>query len=322
MNTPETSSYPPAKSFSPGAPLHWPALLANVLSPELMQTIMDALPTPIFVKDRQGRYLAGNRAYLEMVGLGSAGLIGKTVFDIWPADLAHRFAEADETLMSLALEQHYEGEICLPSGKRRDVLCCEAPLRGADGTVNGMVGTLIDITERKALERMLTEQARRDALTGLLNRRAILELLDEQLADRRARTRSLAVLMCDLDHFKAINDSFGHQAGDEVLRISSRRLVAQLRDGDRLGRIGGEEFLVLLQTNKASEAAKIAERLRQALCETPIELDDHDSVTVSMSVGVAFSQSLDITPRKMIQLADQALYQAKHEGRNRVVMVS
>jgi two-component system cell cycle response regulator len=164
------------------------------------------------------------------------------------------------------------------------------------------------------------ELAARDSLTGLHNRRYALYQLERMIA---RPGRGVAVMMLDLDHFKAINDTHGHVAGDEVLRLVSRRLRAQLRSGDLVARIGGEEFLVALPDSDRAAALDCAERLRRAISETPFDIGGGGSVTVTLSVGLALSPSGSAeNPAALIDRADRALYGSKADGRDQVTLAS
>ncbi len=162
----------------------------------------------------------------------------------------------------------------------------------------------------------LAEHAATDSLTGLSNRRHIEPQLAGETARARRHQATFSVLMADLDHFKRVNDRYGHDAGDEVLREVARRLREMLRTEDRPARWGGEEFLVLLTDTELDQAEIVAEKLRAGIADTPIEVNGH-SIDMTISIGVAQHQGED-DPLDLIRRADQALYRAKDEGRNRV----
>ncbi|HTD04594.1 diguanylate cyclase [Undibacterium sp.] len=168
------------------------------------------------------------------------------------------------------------------------------------------------------LEQKLRIKASHDALTGLYNRGAIMEILQKELTRHQRNRQSFAIIFGDLDHFKRINDDFGHLAGDAVLREAAGRISSVLRPYDSLGRYGGEELLIVLPGCDASEATEIAERVRQVICSKPIVTDAGD-VPASLSMGVAVvAQDQQISFNGLIHLADEALYIAKDKGRNRV----
>ena len=163
-------------------------------------------------------------------------------------------------------------------------------------------------------------KATHDLLTDVWNRGAVLEILDREITRCRRECTSLGVLMIDLDHFKAVNDTYGHLTGDSVLREVSRRMLAEIRTYDSLGRYGGEEFLVLLPGCQTADTARKAEQLRASMIEHPIDTPA-GPVAVTISVGgvsVANWPSDDIN--QVLQMADAAMYRAKNGGRNHVVM--
>jgi len=169
--------------------------------------------------------------------------------------------------------------------------------------------------------KQLTALASIDVLTGLLNRRAIMESLTKEIRRVERNNHILCIGMCDIDHFKSINDTYGHLVGDEVLKEVTIRMQDALRVNDLLGRYGGEEFLVITPIDMVENATIVYERICQKVAATPIEIYDV-SITVTISCGVT-SYMADNDGQKLetvIARADEALYQAKHEGRNRVVL--
>lgn len=179
--------------------------------------------------------------------------------------------------------------------------------------------------ELREANRQLAEQARIDALTGLPNRRALDHELTRELARSLRDETGLALLMLDLDHFKAVNDTHGHRAGDDVLRAFAQVLRASVRASDLPCRYGGEEFVVVLPTADADAARQVASRIRTSLQGSRIQTSA-GALRVTVSVGVAAVEAggLDggAAPSELLDAADKALYRAKHEGRNRVVVAS
>jgi two-component system, cell cycle response regulator len=155
-----------------------------------------------------------------------------------------------------------------------------------------------------------------DGLTGLCNRRALEQRLPEVVADARRRGQPAAVLVIDIDHFKNVNDTEGHLAGDEALRSVASRLRSGLRDDQTLGRWGGEEFLVLAPDTDQPAGLELGERLRVAVGWEPVAISEQRAIPITVSVGVASGAS---DPLQMLRQADAALYVAKTNGRNRVV---
>jgi diguanylate cyclase (GGDEF)-like protein len=161
----------------------------------------------------------------------------------------------------------------------------------------------------------LQMKANVDVLSRLWNRRAIFEIAETERL-RANSTERLAALLIDIDQFKLINDTFGHPAGDEVLRASAQRLRASTRAVDAVGRIGGDEFLVLVTDAQSEDVAGMAERIRAAQAKPPIQFGQH-SIAFTCSIGYAIGAASDPIDR-LVGLADQALYRAKSNGRNRV----
>lgn len=219
----------------------------------------------------------------------------------------------------------YEARVVTALGEERRVHSIGAPDRAADGSVTGVFGTLQDVTrqvqDQHALEaaRVAAEQAARlataaaetDPLTGVANRRKIVALLDVAIASAQNRDHPLSVAMLDLDHFKAINDRFGHLVGDQVLIRVAQVAAGSLRDADVVGRMGGEEFILLLPTAGSDQAAVIAERVRLAIAAAP----DADLPGVTASLGVATLVPGEAAAA-LLHRADCALYEAKRSGRN------
>ena len=168
----------------------------------------------------------------------------------------------------------------------------------------------------------LEHQATRDSLTELWNRRSVLDLLKRELARASREERPLAAVMVDIDHFKRINDEVGHLVGDEVLRELTRRVGSCLRSADILGRLGGEEFLIVLYPGDQQTALEVMERARQACAARPVKTETGEFV-VTVSLGAAVVEhvnGLDIPT--VLRTADSALYRAKNEGRNRSIVES
>jgi diguanylate cyclase (GGDEF)-like protein len=168
-------------------------------------------------------------------------------------------------------------------------------------------------------EERIHQLSRTDALTNLHNRRSILELLEQELTRLRRKPAPLSVVILDLDHFKKVNDTWGHPMGDRVLQIAARILRESVREGDHVGRYGGEEFMLILPDTDLAEAMIVLERCRQQLLAAEVVTDDQDRLQITASFGLVCQ---DRTPllasQQLIQHADEALYAAKANGRNRI----
>lgn len=203
-----------------------------------------------------------------------------------------------------------------PLATARDLDWCEIVTRAVvdeRGQPSGVVGTIRDISRHKARQRALQQVAARDSLTGADSRRAFLEKLDAEISRARMGVRS-SLLLIDIDHFKAVNDRHGHGAGDRVLSAFVERLRPGLRDMDSIGRLGGEEFAILLVDSDVGRSSKVCERLRALLAE-PMTTGAEQPIRVTFSAGlVELDGGSDRSA--MLEAADKALYRAKHSGRN------
>lgn len=211
-----------------------------------------------------------------------------------------------------------EIRVTLPSGREKWIEVQSWPHpRDVDGGMR-WTGFMQDVTEQHAAGEELRRLATTDTLTGVANRRSFIERARNELDRVRRFGESACMLMLDLDHFKKVNDRWGHSVGDEVLRHVARVCGAQLRSIDLFGRLGGEEFGVLLAGTDAQGAAGLAERIRQAVERAPAQTAA-GPVTVTISIGVSGMRGTDPDPDAALIRADEALYEAKRGGRNRVM---
>ena len=193
------------------------------------------------------------------------------------------------------------------------------PHHDIHGNLVGLHGVTRDITERKRLDQKLQIQATTDGLTGIFNRGYFWTRANEELQRIQRYGGCCSLLMVDVDHFKQVNDNYGHAAGDAVLRWIARLCRAAIRDTDLLGRFGGEEFAILLLEMDAVEAVVVAERLRQSIYENHFINNDGTRIPLRVSVGMAQHQAATESLAELMLRADNALYRAKREGRNKVV---
>jgi diguanylate cyclase (GGDEF)-like protein len=189
--------------------------------------------------------------------------------------------------------------------------------------VSSLLGRVFEVSNRRAfaLEQELTREARTDALTGQYNRRAMEEIGTAAVAHARLERSPLAVVIADVDHFKQVNDAHGHAAGDRAIRAVAERLRAAMREGDALGRWGGEEFLAILPGATPAQAEAVAERMRLAVASQPIEGDAPIHATISLGVAVLAPDDASPEPwARLLRDADTAMYGAKAAGRNRTIV--
>lgn len=191
------------------------------------------------------------------------------------------------------------------------------PLYDKDGNLEYFAAIERDLTEQKRMQARLEKLATTDPLTELPNRLHILKMARREFSRSQRYHRPFSILMIDIDHFKKINDEYGHAIGDQVLHELGKRCGQELRDPDVLGRLGGEEFVLLLPDTPKANAAYVAERIRERLSSSLLNFDKH-TLRVTASIGVAELNEQDDEFSDMLDRADMAMYDAKQAGRNRV----
>ena len=281
------------------------------------KAILDNIPDMAWLKDEKGRFILINTAFAAACGIKAEELIGKTDFDFWPQELAQRFVDDDKFVMKSGERKIIEETRAHNDGETVWIETIKSPIYGADGRIIGTTGISRDVTDRKLAAEKLRELAIMDSLTGLFNRRHFIELSDREF-DRASRYgKDLSLMMMDIDHFKAVNDAYGHAVGDEVLRHLAEIFRSGLRSTDVVGRLGGEEFGVLLPETGLPVAVLLAERVRKTVADKPIQTSAGNLV-VTISIGVATTTTEAPKLESLMQFADTALYKAKEKGRNRV----
>lgn len=282
-----------------------------------IQNAIDMLPSPIFIKDEDCRYIACNRAFESYIGLPRARIIGATVHDVAPPELAAIYEKADRDLLADGGTQTYETNVRYADGSVHDVIFYKSVFYKADGRPDGISGVILDITERKRLEDKLAQAAREDFLTGAVNLRTFYELADQEFARFKRTGEAFSLLVLDLDHFKKINDTLGHEAGDDALRKFVQIVTANLREQDIFARAGGDEFRLLLPGTPPSGAIVLAEKIREEVSRVSLSASN-GSVPLSMSAGLCRCHPDDTRIDDIVRRADAALYEAKAAGRNAV----
>lgn len=286
-------------------------------SEQRLRMITNNVPALIAYMDTDRRFHFVNTTFLEWFDLQRADVIGRRGEDVFGEEAYRSRLPVIEQVIRTGQRGDFEGESD-HGGRHRFFRSSYLPDLRADGTVQGLYVLTMDITELKAVETALTRLARFDHLTGLPNRLHFEDKLQEALARARRSGQGLALLYIDVDHFKAINDGWGHAAGDLVLSEFGRRLKASVRATDTVARLAGDEFVAVLEhLGDADEAALVAAKISVAM-QRPIELKD-GTVTASASIGIGYSPAA-VGPRssaaEMMAVADAALYEAKRGGRN------
>ena len=260
-----------------------------------------------------------NKAFTELTGYSQNEVLGKTP----------RILQGEETdpetkkIIRQGLEQQIPIRVTIKNySKDRKEYWLDLsilPLSNPQGIVTHFVAIERDITELINLKEQLEILSRTDPLTGLLNRRAFDEILESEFSRYKRNQDVYSLLIFDIDHFKLINDKYGHPTGDVVLKSISESCKTNLRAHDNVARYGGEEFCVFLPSTNAQTAYEVAEKLRKTISNTSIPSDDGD-ITITVSIGVSEVENTDSNPTDILDRADENLYKAKKTGRNRVCL--
>ena len=293
----------------------------------LLRTIQEASPDGILVVDGNGMVVSYNQRFVETWKLNTAHLAENSRADgsipedqlMYAAIALLKDPEAFLQRVAELYAQPKESDHCeveLKDG--RTLERHSVGLHDDQGLYFGRVWFFRDITEHKRGEAALRELARHDSLTGEFNRRHFLVRANEEHERARRHQSPLGILMLDLDSFKEINDQYGHAAGDAVLQIVCTRWRSVLRNVDLLGRIGGEEFAILLPDSDFLATRIVAERLRSVIADERVEWMGHD-IFCTVSGGITMVGAEDKNIEDALRRADDALYRAKHNGRNRIV---
>ncbi len=291
----------------------------------MLRAITDAVQSAVLLIDDLGRIQFVNPAAEKLFGYGQGELMGLKAHEtLTPESLREQarrgLKELFRTGTELVLQEPLElAALCKDGSELPIELYVERIRRGDHWWA---VGSAIDITERKIREEHLLDLAETDPLTGARNRRSFMQLAEQVMKDRReGKDIPICYLMFDLDHFKRINDNYGHGIGDKVLCAFVNVCNANLRESDLFARIGGEEFAALIRTRNLDLVENIAERIRVAFYHgVEVEIDGETlRIRTSVSIGMVEIDPKQESVDSALQQADTALYQAKQQGRNRVV---
>jgi len=281
-----------------------------------IESILDNMPDVFYRTDLQGLITLMSPSCKEVLGYAADEMIGRPLASFYCTP-----SEREKILHALQ-----EGK-----GKARHVEACLTHKNGSqvwistnaymrldeNGQNIGVEGIARDVSERKELEDKLTTLARVDDLTQVCNRRYFYEEAEKQLVLAHRYQRPLAMLMLDLDRFKQVNDTYGHRAGDEVLKHFAQICCGTIRETDIIGRTGGEEFAILLPETELDSAFLLAERIRSSVALATVKLNE-SILSYSVSIGVAVKDSEKMHIEELLSRADKALYEAKEAGRNHI----
>jgi diguanylate cyclase (GGDEF)-like protein/PAS domain S-box-containing protein len=281
---------------------------------ELLHTVLNSLDAFVYMKDENRRYRYINDKVASNLGVRAEQVIGKLDREVLPPDWADQFWALDREVFRTGLAQRGEETHVAADGSVLHHWSVKVPVR-YEG-VPALIGVSTDISELVHLREQLRQQAFSDGLTGLVNHRHFHDLALKELSRARRHALDTALLLIDIDHFKRINDQFGHPCGDAVLQRVAQCLQHTVRQEDLLARVGGEEFAVLMPRSSLEAALLLGERLRRRVADEDPQLPDASRVQIS--VGVAVTAGAQERLETLYAQADRQLYRAKAQGRNRV----
>ena len=283
-----------------------------------LDSIIEHIPVAIVVKDAATRkYVLVNRAFEMMLGIPRSDLLGRTTFDIHRAKDAKGIDDADtESLQNSDCVSYNEIEVDTLLRGARMQATHRIVIKNNQGDAKFLIAVIEDATERKKAEQRIAFLAHHDPLTGLANRAALAQKIEEAAARQRRRDEPFSVLLLDLDRFKEVNDTLGHPAGDTLLTEVAMRLKSLLRETDVLARLGGDEFAIIQagESDQRGAARTLAERILELLGE-PFAIDG-DEINIGTSIGIALAPEHGGGSDELLKMADLALYRTKSAGRN------
>ncbi len=282
-----------------------------------LRTILDNIDAYIYMKDAKGRYLFANQSLCSYLGLTLQQIVSRTVDQLYDPESAAYIMQADELVLTTRkLYKEEENFWNNDPKKHRSIQTTKVPLVNSDGMVYGLCGISVDITEQKIHEQQLEHIAHHDQLTGLPNRILFSDRLQQAMKYVDRVNSRITILYFDLDGFKEINDLFGHDNGDHLLKIIAQRVRDAIRANDTVARFGGDEFIVLLLDSQGPENdLEVIHKLLTIISEPVVYKNNTLSVTASFGV-TSFPQSVRTEADILLRQADQAMYVAKNKGRN------
>jgi len=297
-------------------------------SERFLSTIFDCIRDPFSIIDRNFKITRANEAYAQLKSKQLKDLLGKKCYEV--------LHERDSVCEDCVVEKTFQsGDPCAKDKEATSIdganLWLEIftyPVATPEGYVSHVVEYTRDITDRKKSEeekKQLLENLKflstTDSLTGLFNRRALTDMLGHEIEKAKRYDSELSLVLCDVDRFKKINDTYGHTAGDKVLKDLSEMLTASLRKADILGRHGGDEFMLILPETSLEGAENLAEKIRSSVKKSDVFVENQKKTHISLSIGIAHFGEAAADIDSLVKKADNALYQSKQAGRNKVSVI-
>lgn len=284
----------------------------------LMDAILNNVDAYVYVKSHDRRFLYVNDQTAQLFGKSVEEIVGSFDYEVIP-DNADELWEMDKKVLLSHSKHTGEETFVGTDGITRHYWSVKVPFTHDDAAI---IGFSSDITELYQLKERLKEQANSDALTQAASRRFFFEMAEQEFKKIKRYDSPMSVIMLDVDYFKTVNDRYGHQVGDKVLQAMVAFLKEQIRDVDIIGRLGGEEFALLLPNTSERDAVDLAERLRQTIADNScVMTDNKEFVRITVSLGVSTSLPEDNDFDAVLNRADKALYISKKQGRNQVSLI-
>jgi len=279
-------------------------------------TVLRTIPDMVWLKNAEGNYLLCNHAFEGLVGSSQGEIVGGTDYDLFGEELADFFRIKDQAAVEAGhILINEEWVTHAVSGETILLETRKVPVFDSEGLVVGILGVGRDITELSASRDKIHRMAYYDSLTSLPNREFFNDALKSLIGDASRHEYLAGVMLIDLDHFKAVNDTLGHPVGDGLLHQAAKRLCACVREGDTVARLGGDEFAILLPNARHStDLSEVAERILDKFNESFV-LDDRE-LFISCSIGIAICPRDSTKADDLVRYADTAMYSAKHAGRS------
>jgi diguanylate cyclase (GGDEF)-like protein/PAS domain S-box-containing protein len=293
---------------------------------ERLRVTLESIADGVIATDDKGNIVFVNAVAEQLLGCVAAdvtGMASTTVFVLQDADTGWAQVCPGQTCIAQRRVVDAGDNLVLarPDGSKRDIRCTAAPVIMPDGTISGSVLVFQDVTQSRAIQRQLAHSATHDALTGLTNRGAFEQSLDTALVEARRGRLQYALLYADLDHFKPVNDTAGHSAGDALLKQIAATLRDSCRSHDLVARIGGDEFAMLLEGCSLEGARRVADKIVKATKALVFSWAGRD-YSIGISIGITLVSDQPASPLGFMGEADAACYAAKGKGRGQVVVFS
>ncbi|MDX1318752.1 MAG: diguanylate cyclase [Oceanospirillum sp.] len=281
----------------------------------LLNQVLENIDSYVYIKDKEGRYLYVNQNTAELYGVPKEKIIGELEKNILPGDIAHKLSLMDKKVFESGAKVTGEEIVSHADGSMQHCWSIKIPIASDDGSER-LIGISTDITELIELKNKFQELAKRDELTKVMTRRFILEEAELLLKLAQRRHYQLAAIMIDIDNFKMVNDTYGHVFGDSYIVAITDACVGVIGEEDLIGRLGGDEFLIIMDETNPEAVSDAARQILKAVNGIDIKDPAGEPIAASVSIGCALSAE-GMTLIDLIGKADDGLYTAKEAGRGR-----